>query len=242
VRDAVTAKRVERDVDLDAVPKDGQPLTLALAADELLRASWAELALSTAPPPAAPVPRAVTETVDASAKTSHTPPRGAFGAVATLEHYSGGQTLYGADLQGALWVTRRLSAGVRIGLRSASPASAPDGDVRATAFVAGLEASVTATPPLWRWGLDALARFDLERVSYLATPNTGASASGGAATAFVAGAGARVFWSVGGPIRLLAEVLVDLPVQPVQATDAGGSVVSVEGIGVQGALGARTVF
>src|SRR5690349_17926482 len=56
VSDAITNKRVSRDVDLSAVPRDAWPLTLALATDEVLRASWAELALKNAPPPARPVP------------------------------------------------------------------------------------------------------------------------------------------------------------------------------------------
>jgi hypothetical protein len=169
-------------------------------------------------------------------------PHAAFGAMATIEHYSGGQTLYGGDLQAALWITRRLSAGVRLGVRSALSASAPDGDVRATALVAGLEASVTATPLPWRWGLDALARFDLERLSYLAVPEGGASASSAAATAFIASAGVRLFVGIAGPIRLLADVTADLPIRPVEATDSGTGVVGVRGVGVQGALGARAVF
>ena len=45
IRDAVTDKRVTRDVDLDHIPLDGRALALALAADELVWASWAELAL-----------------------------------------------------------------------------------------------------------------------------------------------------------------------------------------------------
>ena len=57
VRDALTEKQVNRDVALAGIPPDGQPLTLALAADELLRASWAELTLRTAPPPDASGPR-----------------------------------------------------------------------------------------------------------------------------------------------------------------------------------------
>ena len=55
VRDAVTAKRVGREIDLSSVPADGRPDVVALAADELLRASWAELALPRAPPPAVPL-------------------------------------------------------------------------------------------------------------------------------------------------------------------------------------------
>jgi hypothetical protein len=242
VRDAMTAKRVERDVDLANIPKDGRPLTLALAADELLRASWAELALSNPPPPTVPVPPAVKEAVEAAVRPPSSRPHGAFGAMAVIEHYSGGQTLYGADVQGQLWVTRRLSAGVRLGLRSAFSASAPDGDVGATAFVAGLEAAVTATPPAWSWGVDAVARFDLERVSYVAVADAGNKASGSAASAFLVGAGARVFWTVAKPLSLVAEVLADVPIRPVQATDSGDAVVGLVGVGVQAALGARAVF
>ena len=50
VRDRVTAKDVTRDVSLADVPEDTRALTIALAADELLRASWVELSLANAPP------------------------------------------------------------------------------------------------------------------------------------------------------------------------------------------------
>ena len=48
VRDAVTRKRVRRDVDLSRIPDDGRAAAIAIEADELLRASWAEVALDTA--------------------------------------------------------------------------------------------------------------------------------------------------------------------------------------------------
>src|SRR6187551_652634 len=48
VRDAVTHKRVRRDVDLSRIPEDGRAAAIAIEADELLRASWAEIALDTA--------------------------------------------------------------------------------------------------------------------------------------------------------------------------------------------------
>jgi len=55
VRDEVTGKRLDRDVDLARIPADGRAAAVAIEADELLRASWAELALDTfaqgAPPP-----------------------------------------------------------------------------------------------------------------------------------------------------------------------------------------------
>jgi hypothetical protein len=45
IDDLVTGKRVGRDVPLTPIPKGGKALAIAIAADELLRASWAELDL-----------------------------------------------------------------------------------------------------------------------------------------------------------------------------------------------------
>ena len=59
VRDKVTAKQVGRDTDLGALPADGRPLAVAAAADELLRVTWAELALRSAHLPAMEPPEAV---------------------------------------------------------------------------------------------------------------------------------------------------------------------------------------
>ncbi|MET0285253.1 MAG: hypothetical protein ABW352_12315 [Polyangiales bacterium] len=52
VRDALTRKLLERTLELASFPADGRALAIAAAADELLRASWAELLLPDAPPPA----------------------------------------------------------------------------------------------------------------------------------------------------------------------------------------------
>src|SRR5207237_7403060 len=45
VRDAVTQKRVRREVDLAGIPPDGREVAIAIEADELLRATWAGGAL-----------------------------------------------------------------------------------------------------------------------------------------------------------------------------------------------------
>ena len=47
LQDSVTHKRVARELDLEKIPEDGRDLAVAIEADELLRASWAELALDT---------------------------------------------------------------------------------------------------------------------------------------------------------------------------------------------------
>ena len=111
VHDALTAKRVSRDVDLGAVPQDGRPLTLALVADELLRASWAEIALRRAPDPAQPVPTAVRESVRedvAGAAGAGTTAR--WEVVAEGEAWAGSLGLYGVDVRAAVaaaWGSRR---------------------------------------------------------------------------------------------------------------------------------------
>lgn len=56
IDDAVTRKSVRRAVDLGDVPASGRARALALAAAELLRASWAELALAPSAPALDPAP------------------------------------------------------------------------------------------------------------------------------------------------------------------------------------------
>lgn len=63
VDDAATRKSVRRVVDLSDVGATGRPRALALALAELLRASWLELTLPTAPEPAAPVPAPIQDAV-----------------------------------------------------------------------------------------------------------------------------------------------------------------------------------
>lgn len=79
VDDALTNKSVRREVDLGDVPASGRPRALALAAAELLRASWAELALPpprATPAPAAPAPvrLAVTQRLREALRASEPPP------------------------------------------------------------------------------------------------------------------------------------------------------------------------
>jgi hypothetical protein len=78
IDDALTNKSVRREVDLGDVPASGRPRALALAAAELLRASWAELALPpprATPAPAAPAPvrLAVTQRLRDALRASEPP-------------------------------------------------------------------------------------------------------------------------------------------------------------------------
>lgn len=65
VRDAVTDKRIGRDLELESVPEDGRSLMIAATADELLDASWAEIALGHwQAADQEPVPEVVSEIVE----------------------------------------------------------------------------------------------------------------------------------------------------------------------------------
>ena len=242
VRDELTAKRVARDVDLAAVPTDSRPLTLAVAADELLRASWAELALVDAPRPAVAVPRAVEESLAREmVRSPSSPTTAGFGVAGIVEHWAGGATLYGADLRATAWPAPRVGAQLRLGLRGSSTVSAPDGQIRTSALVAGAGATVRVTP--WeRLGIEAVARLDIESVSYVAVPNVTASGSSQSGLALVAGGGVEGWVTVAPSLRLTLEGLMTLPLRPVRAQDSGRDVTAVSGIGVAGGLGLGVVL
>ena len=243
VRDAVTAKAVSRDVALVGVPADSRALTVALAADELLRASWAELAMRSAPPPPKPVPPEVRAVVrDAVTAAPERPPRFAFGAAAAVDTFTAGTTLLGADVTADVWIVPRLRATARFGLRTGLVAHAADGDVSSNALVFELGAAVTLTPPELRLGLDAALRAGLLRVAFVATPANGASARSLGDVAVIGDAD-LVFWlRLGRSLRAVAELGAVLPMRPVEATDGSAVVGGVAGAGLTSSLGLRGTF
>ncbi len=246
VRDRLTAKRVARDLDLAGVPEDGRSLMLAVVADELLRASWVELTLAGAPAPTMPVPLAVTETLQqglAGGSPVSGPGRGpAIEAMVAVEHWAGSGSLVGADVRIMVAGASRFGAGLRFGARGAPAAAAPDGQVHATAVLGGASASFRATPAVSRYGVDAIVRLDVARISYIATPNPGASAFAQAQTTVLAGAGMDGWVALGSATRLVGEVLVNAPLRPVVADDGGRQVTGVSGAGVEGGLGIAVAF
>lgn len=239
VRDAVTEKHVSRDVALGGVPADSRPLMIAAAADELLRASWAELALRTAPPPPRPVPVEVTRTVreTLAPPEAAAAPRVLLGVDGALEHFSSGTTLYGADARLQAWSIPRLAAAVRAGLRSGAAVSAADGDVQPSVWILGAAVVGTITPPRDRWGIDAVGRVDVEHVSFLATPRSPATGSTRSDYAVVSGLGPQAWFRLVPTLRIGAEVLALLPLRPVEATDAHTTIAGVSGAGWSATIG-----
>ena len=248
VRDRLTEKRILREVDLTAVPPDGRALTLAAAADELLRATWAELALVTSPVPAAPVPRGV-ESLVAEARAAPVLERSAarnvpwvgFTTMAAFEVGSGG-ILYGGDIRLTVPAGRRFAGVARAGIREAPVAAGADGRVHTSLVLAGLGATFRTTPSEGRYALDVVVRTDVARVSYVAVPNPGATGQAQTGTAVLAGGGVDAWVALGTAVRFACELLVEVPLRPVRADDAGHQVTAIAGVGGAVGVGLGVVF
>ncbi|HEY1696687.1 MAG TPA: hypothetical protein VGG39_31210 [Polyangiaceae bacterium] len=232
VRDEVTSKHLGREVDLASIPPDGQPLTLALAADELLRASWAELALATAPAPTRAVPMEVSRTLRESiASPTRASAHYELGVSFGVERYARGALLYGPDARLGGWLSRRLEVAARFGLRTGPAIEAVDGAAQPSAWSAGLAGIYTLTSLVTAWGLDGEARLDAERVTFAAIPRAGASGSERSGYAVLASVGPQAWFAMLPALRLGVEVLATIPLRGVEAADANERFTGVAGIG-----------
>jgi len=230
IRDAVTEKRVIREVDLSRVPADGRAFAVAIAIDELVWASWAEIALakrSKATPKAKPPPEVVKGVERVLPEREERTLR--LGALAAFEHHGGGHTALGADVAASFPLGTRLGLGFALGLRQGRPVEADHGRVLSSAagFEAMLAVNLVRALPL-ELGLFAGPRAALVRF----TGDPSATSRGGEFSGLVlhlrAGAEAG--------IRVLGPLWVDLaggagaPLRGLEATDAGQVVTGVSGL------------
>ena len=223
VTDSVTHKRVGRDLALDKLPADGRALALAVAAEELLRASWAELALRGVHSPqtaAPPEVRAVVDQVEAPAPERR---YAGVGARVAFEHFLGGQTHYGGDLFAALPVGRVVSGVVALGARRALSVQAPHGSIGASALSAEVGLSLTF---LGQGGFDlgAFATGRLLRVSFEPEAKPGVSASSASGLAVVSRVGLALAFGSPGVLRSYSALGAGLPLRSFEASDTGGVV------------------
>ena len=244
VSDAVTDKRLERSVDLRRLPEDGRAFALAVATDELLRASWVELRLSRRePPPQAPPPevsRAVERALPSAPRAIESAlDEPALGLRLATEYFTEGQTHFGAD--GVLFVpvTGPLGLEVTLGLRKALDERAPHGTIAASAIGGSLMGLVTLleAPSLaLDFGLGARAL----RVAFDATAADGAVADdqGRFALTSRAALGLRV----GGMVRASLQAGAGLPLIAVKASEGPREVTGVAGAELFLATGLEVAF
>jgi hypothetical protein len=147
VRDQVTSKTLERAVELGAIPPDSRATALALYVEELLQASWAELALDShgflrEHPPAAPleVQRELARVLPTAAPAAEGAAsarvwRISFGAA--FATFPGMLTQLGPQLSVGYRALPWLEPALRVGYRASPVVHAPDGTIAVQALLAG---------------------------------------------------------------------------------------------------------
>jgi hypothetical protein len=233
IGDEITRKRIERTLELGVLPPDGWPLAIASSADELLRASWAELMLRDAPPPPRAPPPPVAEALAASARRP----------VRRYELSADGGGSMGRD-RATITIGARLGYAIipRLALMGAVTTSlaaeraSPHGTVRADDM--GLEAGLAAgVKPLGdRRGLRFEGGLAILRMSFVASAASGSSASSFTDWSVVSLVRARGWMSIG-PCRISLAGGASYPVRAARALDGDVVVTSNEGLTVLGSLG-----
>jgi len=227
VTDSVTQKRVGRDLSLEKLPADGRAFALAVAAEELLRATWAEIALRGAGDPQTPAPPEVRAIVEQSgqAPAKRRRPFGLGGRFA-FEHFLGGQTHYGVDLFGVVPFGGIAGGLVAVGARRALSAQAPHGSIGANALSAELGLSLSF---LQRGGLELSAVVSARLLSVNFEPEAEAGAMASEAHGFAATSRAGLGLAFGklGVLRSYSALGVGLPLKSFAASDAQATITGV---------------
>ncbi len=241
IEDAVTKKTVEREVDVADLPFDGRALSIAIAADELLRASWAEVSLHPEVENAKePVPPVVRASVAPPSATLPFARATELGLRATINVHGGGQT----HLGGALYVRRDLAAwitGEAFGYaREAVPVTATDGSIHAHAWGGGLSLDLHLLHAgAARFGVKAGAE-----IGYLLFEGTARPGAGEGTFGSVVASGHLGL--IGAfdlpPLRVSAAILGLAPFRAASALDGVETATSVGGPGIEAALGAGVTF
>jgi hypothetical protein len=195
-----------------------------VAAEELLRASWAELALRgvhSAQTAAPPEVRAVVERATPPARRFT-----AWGARLGFERFLGGQTHYGADLFGSLPLGRIAGGLFAVGARRALSEQAPHGSIAASAL--SVEAGLSLTFLRLRgFDLGAFVSGRVLRVSFEPEAESGADARAQSGLAVTSRVGLALAFGSPGLVRSYSALGAGLPLKSFSASDSGGVVTGV---------------
>jgi hypothetical protein len=251
VHDALTQKRVQRDLDMSRTAADARPLAIAAAAEELLRASWVELSLIDAPAPSRPPPVEVERVVEASLKPSAKAARSrasrieranAAGARFAIERFTAGLTQLGADAYLTLWVNELLGIEASAGMRRGVRASGAHGDVQADAIVVRAQGVIALVPRERTLGLllKLGPMFSSMRMRGIAA-NDGEGSEGAGIGVHARGTlqlSVRPWPALGG----VFEAGAGIPLRVIEATDDGQTVASMGGAELHATAGLEARF
>ncbi|MBX3246334.1 MAG: hypothetical protein KF901_04050 [Myxococcales bacterium] len=240
VQDAVTDKRVRRELALRGMPRDSRPLAVAIGADELLRASWAELLLPDAPPPAEEPPQEVRRVIErtAAAVVEQRAPRAPWwlSAAFGFERYGGGERLLGGGLQLEGWMHARIGTRLSLGGRAGLPTEGIGGSVESRGLLAEIAllgavlGDARRGPQLVLSGALAVAW-----VRFRGDAAEGFVARTDAGVAVLARGGLGGRWAFG-PVRLALDVGLGAPITGVAAQENGVTLSAISALELHGAF------
>lgn len=156
--DSITVKRVGRDLDLSSIPLKDRAHFIAVATEELLRASWVELAMDRTAQigfvaRASPAPDEVRGVVEQSLARSSSVQHWV-GGRAALDLYSRGVQAWGGDIGYELWTGARLGLGLMASVRSMPEQRFTRGSVSGTSWGGSAQLWVSPWGSRERWILD----------------------------------------------------------------------------------------
>lgn len=250
--DHVTAKRVARDLSLTAIPANGRALAVAIAIDELLRASWAELTLQTRPLPSGSEPEAEAaedgeqepryrETLTINARGA----RSSQGARLPLElgfalgyaHTSARFDAFSLAARAALYPLRLAWFELRASGLVSLPSESTYGDVMASGVGGSLTAGLCAPREDRRWAACGGARLGFDWLSFRGFHADEASASTKRASVLRAGGVALLAWRVAGRSWLFGELELGGVLRGAEASDGTRTILGVTGSWLAAQLG-----
>jgi hypothetical protein len=246
--DTVTQKTVERRVHVRGLGADEQALPIAIAADELLRASWAELTLQD---PRGPTQekRKVPDVVRNAVKPRPAEPRpmepnfatkSELGVEAVVAGYAGGLVELGAAMAYQYdfvpWFAGRVFAFAREGV----PVESTNGTLRT--HVAGGGLTLVFYPlraQKVRFGPSA--GVELAYVAFEGRPEDGAEGDDAGLLAIFGAAGARATVELR-PVRLTFSADFLVPFRAVEAMDEDVPIAGATGVGAGAGIGLAVPF
>jgi hypothetical protein len=239
VHDALTNKYVMREVDMRNVTVDARGLTLAAAAEELLRASWAELALEDAPPPAREPPPEVTAAVrpSLSQRDDHV-----LGLRVIGEHHAGGHTQVGPEVWFDVWLTDHFAAELSIGYRRGLDVSADHGSIASQAAVLGADALLAFAGRGSRLLLLTRFGFQVANMEFEGTPERGSVGLGRSGINVAARAGLVLRVALGHTAELRLEAGPGISMRSLAVYDGREEVTGTRGVHGHAELGFGAVF
>jgi hypothetical protein len=225
-------------LDLSSVPTDGAPLAIAIAVDELIRATWSLAGVTT--PPKRMEPPTASVSVAPAPRSARAEGRLLLSAVRSGD----GSLSLGSDAIVVFLLGARIGVDASAGWRGSETRAAPDGSIDVNAVTAGVGASIAlpARTPSRRLGAELGARVEGARVTVRGSATSGATAHSVSVLGAAAVTGVGGWLTIAGPLRLVAFAGWQFPIRAVRAIDVDALDTQVYGTGLSVALGVGAQF